>query len=78
MKNDMFAIIVAAFFIYSGWIVVQDALIWDERTESTLRMPFWMFYLALSVSFVVHLIFIVDRLIKLLTTGESAKQPQSM
>jgi TRAP-type C4-dicarboxylate transport system permease small subunit len=66
-------VIVALFFIYSGWHVVQDAMLWDERTESTLRMPFWLFYLSLSVAFLVHLIFIIDRLIRLLRTGESAK-----
>lgn len=70
----VFAGVVAVFFIYSGWIVVQEAMVWDERTESTLRLPFWIFYLALSVSFAVHLIFIIDRMVRLLTAGESAKQ----
>ena len=73
----IFAVIVAVFFIYSGWIVVQDAMMWDERTESTLRLPFWIFYAALSASFLVHLIFILERLRLLLTTGESAKQAQN-
>jgi len=70
----VFASVVAMFFIYSGWIVVQDAMVWDERTESTLRLPFWLFYLALSTSFAVHLIFILDRLRRLIVDGESAKQ----
>lgn len=69
----IFGSVVAIFFIYSGWIVVKDAMMWDERTESTLRLPFWLFYLALSTAFAVHLVFIFERLRLLLTTGESAK-----
>lgn len=70
----IFAAVVAVFFIYSGKLVVQDAILWDERSETTLRTPFWILYLALSVSFTVHLLFILDRLRLLITTGESAKQ----
>jgi TRAP-type C4-dicarboxylate transport system permease small subunit len=73
----IFAVVVAVFFIYSGWIVVQEAILWDERTESTLRLPFWIFYLALSVSFTVHLIFILERLRLLLFSGQSVRQSQS-
>lgn len=73
----IFAAAVAVFFIYSGKIVVQDAMMWDERTESTLRIPFWVYYLALSASFTVHLIFILDRLRRLVFEGESAKQQQA-
>ncbi len=68
----LFGIAVAILFIWSGWIVVEDAIRWDERTESILRIPFWVFYLSLLVSFIVHLIFIVERLWRLLTVGESA------
>lgn len=74
----VFAIGVAILFIWSGKIVVQDAILWDERTESNLRLPFWIFYLALSVSFSVHLLFILHRLWVLVTTGESAKQPHGL
>ena len=70
----LFAVAVAAFFIYSGKLVVEDAIIWDERSETTLRTPFWILYLALSVSFSVHLLFILERLRLLIITGESAKQ----
>jgi len=70
----VFAIAVAVFFIYSGKLVVDDAILWDERSETTLRTPFWILYLALSVSFTVHLLFIVERLRLLISTGESAKQ----
>lgn len=69
----IFAIGVAGFFIYSGQIVVQDAIMWDERSETTLRTPFWIFYAALPVAFVVHLLFIIERFRVLITTGESAK-----
>lgn len=71
----VFAIGVAVFFIVSGWIVVQEAMMWDERTESTLRLPLWIFYAALSVSFSVHLLFILDRLRRLVLSGESVRQP---
>lgn len=70
----VFAAVVAVFFIYSGKLVVEDAILWDERSETTLRTPFWILYLALSVSFTVHLLFILERLRLLITTGESAKQ----
>lgn len=69
----VFAAAVALFFIYSGKIVVQDAILWDERSETTLRTPFWILYLALSASFTVHLLFILERLRLLIKTGESAK-----
>lgn len=73
----VFAAAVAIFFIYSGKMVVEDAILWDERSETTLRTPFWILYLALGVSFFVHLVFILERLRLLITTGESAKQPTS-
>ncbi len=60
-------------FIYSGLLVVEDAIKWDERSETTLRTPFWILYLALSVSFTAHMVFIIERLRLLITTGESAK-----
>lgn len=70
----VFAVAVAVFFIYSGKIVVEEAMLWDERSETTLRTPFWILYLALPVAFAVHLLFILERLRLLITTGESAKQ----
>jgi TRAP-type C4-dicarboxylate transport system permease small subunit len=71
----LFGLAVAVLFIWSGWIVVQDAILWDERTESHLRLPFWIFYASLSVSFAIHLIFIVERMSRLITDGESAMHP---
>lgn len=76
--SELFALVfaagVAVFFIYSGKLVVDDAILWDERSETTLRTPFWILYLALSVSFTVHFLFIVERLTRLVRSGESAKQ----
>ncbi len=69
----VFAMGVAGFFIYSGKIVVEEAFLWDERSETTLRTPFWILYAALPVAFIVHLLFIVERFRLLVTTGESAK-----
>jgi TRAP-type C4-dicarboxylate transport system permease small subunit len=74
----LFGFAVAVLFIFSGWIVVEDAMAWDERTESSLRLPFWIFYAALSVSFSVHLLFIIDRLRLLLTKGQSAMSPHGL
>jgi TRAP-type C4-dicarboxylate transport system permease small subunit len=69
----VFAMGVALFFIRSGQIVVQDAIMWDERSETTLRTPFWVLYAALPVGFSVHLLFIIERFRVLVTTGKSAK-----
>jgi len=77
LATELFALVfamgVAGFFIYSGNLVVQDAILWDERSETTLRTPFWLLYAALPVAFVVHLLFIIERFRVLVTTGESAK-----
>lgn len=77
LATELFALVfamgVAGFFIYSGNLVVQDAMLWDERSETTLRTPFWLLYAALPVAFVVHLLFIIERFRVLVTTGESAK-----
>ncbi|MDZ7823049.1 MAG: TRAP transporter small permease subunit [Ahrensia sp.] len=67
-------IAVAVLFIWSGWIVVKDAIVWDERTESSLRLPFWILYAALSTSFAVHLLFILHRL-HLVITGNKQHLP---
>lgn len=69
----LFAIAVAVFFIYSGILVVQDAIRWDERSETTLRTPFWILYLALAVAFSVHLVFIIERFRRLILSGESVR-----
>lgn len=73
----VFGMGVAVLFIYSGWLVVRDAMIWDERTESVLRLPFWIFYASLSCSFFVHLLFIIERL-WLALSGRSQLAPHGM
>lgn len=70
----IFGITVAVTFIWSGWIVVQDARIWEERTDSSLRLPFWIYYASLSTSFAVHLLFILDRL-RLVLIGQGRLAP---
>ncbi len=66
----LFAVAVAVLFIYSGSIVVQEAMRWEEMTEAGL--PLWILYAALSVSFSIHLVFILERLYLLVVGGESA------
>ena len=66
----VFAVAVSALFIYSGWIVVQEAMLWEEMTEAGL--PLWLLYAALSVSFSIHLLFIIERIWLLVVGGESA------
>ena len=60
------AIIISLLFISSGYVIVQETLMWDERTENSLFTPYWWLYAALPASFAVHLIFILDRLRRLL------------
>lgn len=42
-------ILVGGFLAWSGWIVVEEAIRWDERTTSSLRLPVWIYYLSLPV-----------------------------
>lgn len=56
---------ISLFLIYAGWFVVQDAMQWDERTDSSLRLPYWVYYAALSSCFAVHALFVVHRLLRL-------------
>ena len=45
----MAGISMALFLVWSGWIVVEEAHRWDERSTSTLRLPLWIYYLSLPV-----------------------------
>ena len=58
----LFALAVGLFFVWSGKLVVEDAIRWGERTDSTLRIPLWVYYSALSTSFAIHALFILERL----------------
>ncbi|MCW1932280.1 TRAP transporter small permease [Pararhodobacter zhoushanensis] len=55
----------SVFLIWSGWQVVTEAMMWDERSISTLRTPLWMYYVALPVSFGLQLVFLLERAVDL-------------
>lgn len=57
------------FLVWSGWLVVQDSILWDERSDSSLRLPYWVYYAALSVSLSIHAAFVLHR-ISLLARGK--------
>ena len=63
-----------AFLIWSGWQVVSEAMMWDERSISSLRMPLWIYYAALPASFALQLIFLAERAADLLS-GKSLSAP---
>lgn len=58
----IFALAVGVFYVYAGVFVVQEAIQWGEKTDSTLQIPFWIYYLCMSVAFSIHAIFIIHRL----------------
>lgn len=60
------AICLAILFIRSGFVIVEETIMWDERTENSLFTPYWWMYAALPISFSIHLLFIVDRFRRLL------------
>lgn len=57
------------FIVYSGWLVVKDSMRWNELTDSSLRMPYWYYYISLSTAFSLHILFVIHRLV-LLAQGE--------
>lgn len=62
------------FLVLSGWQIVTEAMTWDERSNSSLRVPLWIYYAALPTSFALQLIFLVERAVDLLT-GAAAQAP---
>jgi TRAP-type C4-dicarboxylate transport system permease small subunit len=55
----LLGIATALFLLRSGWIVVEEAYRWDERTTSSLGLPLWIYYLSLPVGaalLVFHLV----------------------
>lgn len=62
----LLAFAVSGFLTVSGVLVVQEAYRWAETTDSSLRVPMWVYYASLSVAFGVHILFLIDRLIALL------------
>jgi len=67
---EMLSVILAfglgAFLTWSGWQVVSEAMMWDERSISTLRVPLWIYYAALPASFALQMIFLVERAVDVL------------
>ena len=49
-----------------GWLVVGDAILWKERTPSTLHVPLWIYYSSLSVAFALNLLFLTERAINVM------------
>jgi TRAP-type C4-dicarboxylate transport system permease small subunit len=45
----LFGIAVASLLVWSGMLVVLDALRWGETSSSSLRLPMWLYYLCLPV-----------------------------
>lgn len=62
----LLALVTAVFLVWSGWLVIDEAMRWDERSVSTLRVPMWMYYAALPVSFALQVPFILERMVDLL------------
>ena len=66
LTGVLLALAAGLFLVWSGWLVVDEAMRWDERSVSTLRVPMWMYYAALPVSFALQVPFLLERLIDLL------------
>lgn len=49
VSSALFGIAVASLLVWSGMLVVFDALRWGEMSSSSLRMPMWIYYLCLPV-----------------------------
>ncbi len=54
-----------AFLFWSGWVVVEEAYRWDERTTSSLRLPLWIYYLSLPVSMALLAFHLIVRTVRL-------------
>lgn len=72
LLSSVIGLALSGFLIVSGWEVVTEALLWDERTDSTLRVPLWIYYAALSTAFALNAIFTLERLVALLGGAEAA------
>ena len=72
LLSSSIGLALSGFLLLSGWEVVTEALLWDERTDSTLRVPLWIYYAALSTAFGLNAIFTLERLIALLRGAEAA------
>lgn len=55
----------ALFLVWSGWIVVEESLRWNERTTSSLQLPLWIFYLSLPAGALLLAFHLVVRTVHL-------------
>lgn len=55
---------IGTLFVWSGWLVVSEAIRWDERTPSTLHLPLWTYYAALPVAFGLNCVFLINRAVE--------------
>lgn len=66
MLSIAIGILASILLVYAGWLVVGDAILWKERTPSTLHVPLWIYYSALSVAFALNLLFLIERAINVM------------
>lgn len=59
----MLGIALALMLVWSGYIVVAEAVRWDERTASMIRLPLWIYYISLPVGFGAVALFLIGRLL---------------
>lgn len=60
-------LVVAVALVAAGWLVVDEAMLWDERSTSTLQLPLWLYYSALPASFVLQMLFALERTGRMIT-----------
>jgi len=61
------ALAVAILLLWSGVLVVSEALRWGETSSSTLRVPLWIYYLSLPVGAALMALRLVLRIVGLAT-----------
>ena len=66
MLSITIGILASILLVYAGWLVVGDAILWKERTPSTLHVPLWIYYSSLSVAFALNLLFLTERAINVM------------
>lgn len=59
------ALAVAVLLLWSGVLVVSEALRWGETSSSTLRVPLWIYYLCLPVGAALMAVRLVARIVGL-------------
>ena len=66
MLSIVIGVLVSILLVYAGWLVVGDAILWKDRTPSTLHVPLWIYYSSLSVAFALNLLFLTERAINVM------------